>query len=52
MERTFFRELVLHSRVNGEEVNIMHGDVVTVNVGLQETHVEERGSVETKIVYL
>lgn len=52
MVRAFFRKLVSHFWVHGKEVNIMHGNVVTVYARLQEAHIEQRGSVETKVIYL
>lgn len=52
MVRPFFGKLVPHFRVEGKEIHVMHGNVITVYAGLQESHVEERCTVEAKVVHL
>ena len=48
----FLWKLVAHFRVERKEVHIVHGYIITVYAGLQESHIEERGSVEAKVVHL
>lgn len=45
-------ELVYQRWIHRQEINIMHGNIVTVYTRLQEAHVEQRGSVKAKVVDL